>query len=120
MVRLSSNKVANVCDGGELQLTCDVPGTFLEWRSTHLLPIGYAIHSGGIGRNETRQVNSVTITILRLSDANSLPLSSVLIVKPVTADLNGTDITCTDLESTNSSSAIINVIDSDPIQGQGW
>ena len=116
-MQLSSDKVANVCDGDELQLTCDVPGTFLEWRSTYLLPGGYVVQNGGIARNETRQVNSVTITISRISDANILPLLSVLTVNPVTADLNGTEITCTDLESTNSTSTIINVINSDSIQG---
>ena len=117
-VRLSSDKMSNVCDGDELQLICNVTGMFLEWRSIRFLSSGYVVQGVGIMANETRQANSATVTIIRISDANTLPLSSVLTVSPVTADLNGTEITCTDLESTNSTSTIINVIRSDSIQGR--
>ena len=114
---LSPDKVANVCQGDELVLTCNVTGNFLEWRSTYLIPSGYIVQSFGLIPIETRQVNSVTVTISRSSGPNVLPVSSTLSLNRVTDDLNGTEITCTDLASSNATSTIINVINSDSIQG---
>ena len=43
------------------------------------------------------EVNSITFIFSRISVAGSLPLISMLMINPVTDELNGTLVNCTDV-----------------------
>ena len=55
------------------------------------------------------ELNSITFIFSRISVAGSLPLISMLMINPVTDELNGTLVNCTDvlLSETNSTSVSI-------------
>ena len=106
-----------MCSGDQLELMCTTTGMFLNW-SYSLIPDGRVIQSTGQSdQNYVLTVNNTVFTIYRLSDPNSLPLMSRLLIRPVSDDLNGTVVTCVDLEASISSSTIINIVDEDVIQG---
>lgn len=94
---ISPLNVVDVCSGHELELTCSVQGDFLRWNSD----LFHEITLQSFGQNDQRmvqQVNSVTVTTWRVSAS---PLMSRLSINPVTNALNGTMITCVDLDSPN-------------------
>ena len=106
-----------MCSGGQLELMCTTTGMFLNW-SYSLIPNGRVIQSTGQSdQNYALTVNNIVFTFYRLSGPNSLPLMSRLLIRPVSDNLNGTVITCEDLETSNSSSTVINVVNKDMIQG---
>ena len=96
---------------------CTTTGMFLNW-SYSLIPNVRVIQSTGQSdQNYALTVNNTLFTIYRLSGPNSLPLMSRLLIRPVSDNLNGTVITCEDLETSNSSSTVVNVVNKDMIQG---
>ena len=109
----------NVCSGHHVNLTCTATrANLLRWTSEILEQNQYTVQSTGIADNVIQQLgNSTTITIMRVSGAGEVPLVSTLVISSVTDDLNGTEVTCIDLQTFNSSSATINVIDSNSMQG---
>ena len=114
-VVISPPEVASVCSGDQLELTCTVAETFLEW-SVFLVPEGETmarkffriIHSGSA--TSDLEVNSITFTFLRISAEGSQPVVSRLLIAPVSDDLNGTEVNCTDVLPSNTSSTHIKVI----------
>ena len=110
---LSPRGVVNVCRGEELEVRCTIDGDLLQWRSATLIPNGFAVQEFGLA-DTMRLINSTTLTISRVSTS---PLASTLSLNPVTEALNGTEISCQDLDSPNSTSMIINVISNYVIEG---
>ena len=111
---LSPRGVVNICRGEELEVTCTIDGGLLQWRSATLIPNGFAVQEFGLADDVMHQINSTTLTISRVSTS---PLVSTLSLNPVTEALNGTEISCQDLDSPNSTSVIINVINNYVIEG---
>ena len=62
-------------------------------------------------------VNSTVFDFSRTSARNSLPVESRLLIGPVGNSLNGTVISCDDLESSESLSTTIVIIKRDPPLG---
>ena len=127
-VTLSPPSVAPVCSGGEIELTCSVPGPLLTWSFQETIINGMVINrypgdvnvqTGGDTERQSRlvTVNSVNFTYSRLSPPNALPLVSRLVISPVSESHNGTELTCTDAMSTNSSSSTFYVVNKDSFQG---
>ena len=114
---ISPSGVASVCSGGQLELTCTTPGTILEW-SFFLVPEGEimarrffrSLHSGSVPATSDLKVNSITFTLSRISAEGSLPVMSRLLITPVSDDLNSTEVSCTDVVASNTSSTHIKVI----------
>ena len=55
-------------------------------------------------------INSITFTFSRISTEGSEPLISMLLIDPVSDDLNGTEVNCTEVLTSNSTSTRIQVI----------
>jgi hypothetical protein len=118
-VMISPPGVASVCSGDQLELTCTTvtPGTFVEW-SFFLVPEGETmarryerfIHSVSVSATSDLEVNSITFTFSRISAEGSLPLISTIVIDPVSDSLNGTEINCTDVITSNTTSTYIEVI----------
>jgi hypothetical protein len=109
--------VASVCSGDQLVLTCTTSGKFLEW-SFFLVPEGETmarrydriLHSELAPATSDIEVNSITLTFSRISAEGSLPLISTIVIDPVNDSLNGTEINCTDIITSNTTSTYIEVI----------
>ena len=121
-VTLSPSEIAQVCVGDDLEFTCNITGIVLEWTFPKLMS-QRLFHNGIVAQGSAEDQTSELIdsnTTYRLSrtSAEGSPVSSMLIVSPVSDGHNGTDITCVDVESPTleSSSTTIVVIDSQ-IQG---
>ena len=56
-------------------------------------------------------VNSATFNFSRISAQNSLPLMSQLLIGPADGRLNGTEVNCEDLDSSERAVTVINVIE---------
>ena len=116
-VMISPSGVVSVCSGGQLELTCTVPGTFLEW-TFFLVPEGEtmarrffrSLYSGSLPATSDLEVNSITFTFSGISAEGSQPVVSRLLITPVSDDLNGTEVNCTDVVASNTSSTRIKVI----------
>ena len=118
LMTISPSETASACSGDQLNLTCTVTGSFLQW-SFSLIPEGETTARGYIftvtSLNPTNQaqqlrVNSSIFTFLRSSAANSVPLISRLIINAASHNLNQTVVTCSDVEATESVSTTINII----------
>ena len=110
---ISPAGIVNVCCGAEqVELTCTTSGIFQIWSSPTLIPNGHTIQSFGGGEPDTLpRVNSTTVTITRTSGPSSRPVVSRLSISPISHALNGTQVSCVDLDALNSSfSTIINII----------
>jgi hypothetical protein len=114
---ISPPGVASVCSGEQLDLICTTPGTLLEW-SFFLVPweettaIRYdrILHSESFPATSDLEVNSITFIFSRISAEGSLPLVSTIVIDPASDDLNGTEVNCTDVLASNTSSTHIKVI----------
>ena len=111
----SVSGVTPICQmGDELVLTCTISGQFMRWIFTVTLDDGTlmtfmpAITAGGSGSVPIpSMVNSTTFTYSRLS---TQPLISTMTVHPVSQGLNGVDITCSDIQTTESAATTIQII----------
>ena len=78
------------------------------------VPMGYMHalqHSGPNHLQVSEQrIGSTTFLYSRSSAENALPLISTLSISPVSEDLNGTVVNCTDVSTSNTASTMINVI----------
>ena len=112
-----SGGVAPACSGDLLELTCTTLGSFAEW-SFFLIPeqettarkFARVLHIDSVPASSELLVNSTTFIFSRISAPGSLPLMSRLLINPVADALNGTDVNCTDVDASNSSSTRIRVI----------
>lgn len=108
--------IAPVCQGDQLELTCTVTGRFLEW-SFFLIPEGettarrYVRSLGPNARVSTLEVNSITFTFsVSSSGSTESSLTSRLHIIPTNASLNGTEVNCTNVDTSNSTSTIVTII----------
>jgi hypothetical protein len=110
-----------VCPGGQLELICttSTTGTFLQWNfdlicgneatSTHFT----RTITPSVSTNDAMSyliVNSVTFNFSRISGQNSLPLMSQLLISPVSEGLNGIELNCEDLDSSEKVATVISVV----------
>ena len=111
-----------MCYGGQLELTCttSTTGMFLRWsfsliRGNDTIPTFFTrTITPSVSTNEAMSyliVNSATVNFLRISAQNSLPLMSQLLIGPADGRLNGTEVNCEDLDSSERAATVINVIE---------
>ena len=114
--------VAPVCYGGQLELMCttSITGMLLQWSfslicGSDMTPTHFTrtiIPSVSTnGAMSYLIVNSVTFNFSRISAQNSLPLMSQLLIGPADGRLNGTEVNCEDLDSSERTVTVINVIE---------
>ena len=119
LVEISPSRVAPVCqEGDQLELTCSVTGVFLRWEFTVILERGSATtfmpvitSDGPSGIPPSLMVNSTTFTFLRLSAQDVSPLISRMIISPVSEGLNRVQISCKDVEVSESATTTIRIVD---------
>ena len=116
---ISPPRIAPVCSGDTLNLTCTTTGRFLEWSFTLIpenetTPMRYTRSLQTYGPKHLQifeQVIASTMFIYsRNSAENSLPLMSTLSVSPVSDGLNGTVVNCTDVTTSDTVSTIIIIV----------
>ena len=115
--------VASVCSGDQLELTCTTSGRVLEWAFALVLDnVVTRAYTKGLTTDteapEPLLINSTRFTFSRLSLPNSLPLISILVISPVTVGLNGTEVNCTDVQTSETVSTTITTITKDLIEGR--
>ena len=116
VVEISPSGVAPVCQvGDQLELTCSVTGAFLRWQFTVILEDGTArtfmpdVTAGGSsGVPSPRMANSTSFTFSRLS---TQPLTSRMTINPVSEGLNGVQVNCVDVETSESATTTIRIVD---------
>ena len=103
---LTPSEIAQVCAGDELEFTCNITGILLEWHIP-LISSGrgffYAISaSDSAEAHQHHALDNSTVNIIfsRISAEDS-PVSSRLLISPVTESHNGTEVTCVDLSSSS-------------------
>ena len=114
-----------MCQGDQLELTCTNTGMYLELSVS-------LIHEGEItarrysriltffdaGYTRLIVVNSTVFNFSIISARYSLPLISRLYISSVSDNLSGIEVTCTDIETSETASTLINVINEDLIFGK--
>ena len=110
--------VAPVCQAGhQLVLTCSVTaaGAFLRWEFTVSgSPVTFTpdvVADGSRGVASAVMVNSTTFTFSRLSAQDSSPLISWMTINHVSEGLNGVQMSCMDVEASQSATTIIRILD---------
>ena len=122
-VMISPPGMASVCSGDQLELTCTTSGSILEWAFV-LIPENAAPRTYTRGLTIDTQapepllINSIRFTFSRLSRPNTLPLISILVINPVSVGLNGTEVNCTDVQTSDTGSTTITTINKDLIEGR--
>ena len=118
-VMLSPSRRAQVCAGDNLEFTCNITGTLLVWNFP-LIGSSRRQFQYGISASDPAEaykhhlVDNSTINInISKNSAEDSPVSSRLLISPVTESHNGTEVTCVDLSSSPAmeSSTTIVVID---------
>ena len=114
-VTISPSGTASACQGDQLELTCVITGRFLEW-SFPLIPEGdttarrYARVLNPNSPTSALEVNSITFTFSIISAGNNLPLISRLLISQVSNGLDGTEVNCTDIGTSETVSTLITTI----------
>ena len=126
-VIISPSRMAYVCDSvdGQVELTCSIPGRFLEWRFSLTLDDSSTTRDVSRVLQSTLQtdqspvnIGSITFTFSRTSPPNSLPLMSRLLFSNASVVLNGTVVTCVDRSTSDMSSTVIHVVSQSQDQGR--
>ena len=129
-VIIAPSGMVPVCNGDQLELTCTLidSGSFslLLWNVTLISddaitpPVSFIrTISSSSPSDQTFQivVNSTSLIFSRISAHNSIPFVSRLLINPVSSNLNGAEVKCLEvLTSESSSTTVINTSDH-PIQG---
>ena len=125
---ISPPGIVSVCVGDNVTLMCNTTGRFLEWSFSPIpenetVPMRYTRalqHSGPNHRQVSEQrIGSITFLYSRSSAENVLPLTSTLSISPVSEDLNGTVVNCTDAITSDTASTMINIFNEELIIPQG-
>ena len=116
-VTINPSEIAQVCVGDKLEFTCNITGTLLEWRVPLIGNNGRQVLRGISASNSAetyqRQLidnSTVNITFSRISAEDS-PVSSRLLISPVTESHNGTEVTCVEVNSLALESTTIIIIE---------
>ena len=119
VVEISPSPVAPVCqEGDQLELTCNsTSGIDHQWQFTvfpenvsHTVEPVSSIGASGIPM--PLMIGRSTITFSRLSGQNVLPLISRITISPVSRGLNGTVVSCIELDTNLVATTTIQIIDS--------
>ena len=122
---ISPSHMVSVCKGDQLELICTTTGKFLEW-SFSLIPteettaVTHFRHLSASSSFSaiTLVLGNSSITFSRISAQYALPLISRLLINPVSAELNGTEVNCTDIvETSETASTLVQIINEDLIFG---
>ena len=115
--------MASVCGGDQLELICTTTGSFLEWNFS-LIPTGET-NAMTYSRILTALSSSADIsplilenssfTFSRISAQNTLPLISRLLINPVSAEPNRIEVNCADIETSETASTLVQIINEDLI-----
>ena len=108
------SRIVPVCTGDQLELTCNVTGDQVEWsvfgipeNETVAVRYGRRFLNSHTRTDSVLTVNSILFTF---SHQNELPLVTRLITSPISNDINGTEVVCTDTVSQPRSSSSTTVI----------
>ena len=101
LAMISPNGTALVCDGDQLELTCNTSGSQVEWtvfgvpeNKTTAVRYGRRLLNSRTAEGpEDLMVNSVLFTFSRISPS---PLITRLVTSPASSDINGTEVICQD------------------------
>ena len=125
---ISPPGIVSVCVGDDVTLMCNTTGRFLEW-SFSLIPenetvsmrYSRALQPSGLNHLQVseQRIGSTIFLYSRSSAENVLPLTSALSIGPVSEDLNGTVVNCTDATTSDTASTLINIINEELIIPQG-
>ena len=115
LVTLSPSRIASVCSGDWLELTCNVTGSLLEWRinvtsSSRIYRRGVRSDSQTDLQTSHLMINNSILTFTRISDEHGLPLVSRLLISPVNENLNRTKVICEDVASSLQSTTTITIV----------
>ena len=123
---ISPPGVAPVCSGDQIELTCTLMSQgLLEWQFT-LTPVNTTsprFVSQAISRTSTENqlfslvIDSNTFTFSRISAQNSSPLKSMLLINPVTNNLNSTEVSCVAVATSESATTTIYTITNGNLMG---
>ena len=118
---MSPSDVVSVCNGRQTEIECSTTETFLRWNVTldqskakdlTITTFTRTISSLSVSPYTSPVViNSTTIYFNRTSMEGQLPLRSVLLFSPASNVFNGTLLTCMELTSSTSSTAVIHVVE---------
>ena len=93
-----------LCSGEQHSLVCSTNQDHLQWRIQIVLPsrnIYYSTRilsvSSSVGNHFLRRIGDATINITKNSVPGALPLTSTLLMDPVTTSINGSIITCNEI-----------------------
>ena len=120
VILLSPMSVAPVCHVGDpLQLTCTASVEFMRWNILQSNEQGILeeVANAQINARDSmqisqREVDSATLTFMRLSAQGASPLVSTLSINSVSIGWNGTVVNCSDVENPmTSASSTIQIID---------
>ena len=118
VVTLYSEEVAAVCEvGDQLELSCNISGSFQRWIFTVGTEQGmlqeYRRNINNEGGSQLASnmimVNSTTFTFMRTSDQGILPLVSTLVINFVSRNLNGVIVDCVDVYASMTASTIVHL-----------
>ena len=117
MAVIFPSEIALVCRGDQLELICSTSGELLEW-SFYLTeenetnaPKYVRVFELNTNITITFSVNSTEFTLsTKSSGTETLPLMSTLLIKTISSNLNGTEVTCTDLYARESTATSIKVM----------
>ena len=115
----SGHGITPVCRGDTLNLTCSMSERFLEWSfslipENETAPMRYTqnLQDSGPDHLQTFEERNGSATFLysRSSAEGILPVTSTLSISPVSEDLNGTVVNCTNIVTADTVSTIIDVV----------
>ena len=110
VVSLSPQGIAHVCNRDQLELVCmTTSSSVLDWIIS--IPGNTTIRRSlsTMSHLTQREINSTTIiTFSRISNENTVPLVSRLLISSVSIGLNGTEVNCVVGDATLST--VVNII----------
>ena len=122
---ISPADVTSVCRGDQLELTCTTTGSLLRWNFSlisegettattysRILTTSSSLATPGL------LVNSITVSFIRVSAQDALPLIAIALINPVSAELIGTLVSCTDIDDLETASTLIRIVNEDLIFGR--
>ena len=117
MATMFPSEMALVCSGGQLELICNISGKALEW-SFYLTYENKtnATKYVRVFELDTNTIINFTVNSTEFSlstrtlGMETLLLTSTLLIKDISNNLNGTEVTCTDRTTKQSTSTSINII----------
>jgi hypothetical protein len=119
VVEISPSPVAPVCQAGDqLELMCNTTSGFEHRWELTIFPenVSYTrrpVTSIGVSGIPTSplSIGTSTITFSRLSGQNILPLVSRITISPISSALNGTVVSCFELDTNLVATTTIQIID---------